>query len=195
MTRNQLRARSGRWRIGLAALLPAGMLLVGLIGANPASAAPSDTPPVPGVPNQGPITGLDGSCLDDWGQNVYPGAPVDAYPCNGTAAQQWTWVPWAQAIVLSDTYYLNPAYCLDVNDGSDQPGTKVQIWPCNLQKSQQWYQWPDGALDAEGLCLDIPSYKVTPVTATSPVQLQIWGCNGGGANQSWSSVWNLVAPT
>jgi hypothetical protein len=181
----QTRSGSRRWRLSLFGLVPIGALLGALITASPASA-------YPGQYFVGTLNGVNGSCLDDWGESIYPGAPLDAYAqCNNGPAQIWIYGLQGNTLELSQSDLNGDPYCLDVPGASLTPGTQVQLWPCNNSAAQQWVQLPGGALhypDANSnLCLDVPRYQVTPVGAKSPIPLEIWTCNGG-ANQNWSSL-------
>lgn len=118
---------------------------------------------------------MDGGkyCLDDYGQiKGAPGNPamVDAYPCNGSLAQQWS--KGGGLIKVN-------GQCLDVYRNGTSNGTKVDLFPCNGGPNQQWRLSGSEIIAAHAnKCLDIPSFQ-------PKVQLDIWNCNGG-SNQAWS---------
>jgi len=130
----------------------------------------------PGVGLTGPVTsGIAGKCLDDFNSSTNPGAEVDIWSCNGTAAQSWTWNLTGRTVTVN-------GLCLDVAGQHTTPGTPVDLWPCDGIANQQWTEGANGALVGvqSGLCLDDPGFSSTDGTA-----LEIWTCNGG-ANQNWS---------
>ena len=118
---------------------------------------------------------MDGGkyCLDDHGDALGRAgnpAEVDAYTCNGSAAQHWT--KGGGLIKLN-------GQCLDVYRGGKSNGTRVDLFPCNGSQNQQWRLSGSEIISApSGKCLDIPSFQPN-------VSLDIWSCNGG-SNQAWS---------
>lgn len=124
-------------------------------------------------PPSGPIAaGVAGKCVDDSNDSTTPGAHVQIWDCNGTAAQSWTPEP-------DGTLRVN-GLCMDVTNGGTGNGTPVQLWTCNGSGAQVW-QASDGALlnPASGRCLDDPG-----ASSTNGTQLQIYDCNGTSA-QRW----------
>ncbi|QMU69690.1 hypothetical protein GXP74_17025 [Streptacidiphilus sp. P02-A3a] len=126
------------------------------------------------TPTAGPITsGVNSSkCADDFTASTTPGAVVDIWDCNGSAAQQWTFT--------GGTLQAN-GLCLDITGAGTANGTLAELWTCNGGTNQQW-QADDGTLvnPATGKCLDDPGFNTTNGT-----QLDIWTCNGG-TNQEWN---------
>jgi Ricin-type beta-trefoil lectin domain len=185
--RERLRLRtSRRWRIVLAALLPAGALLAGVATAAPASADTWGYGLIASkiqFPNN-----LGAACLDDWDgtQNDYN--PVVAYPCSySDYAQNWAYDesngtihPVAQQGVEQP---LNS--CLDVYAGGGI-GNPVDLYPCNGTGAQVWYfRYSDshgGELvnPQSGDCLDITNAGGNlTYPGGSPESLEVWSCNGG----------------
>lgn len=122
----------------------------------------------------GPITGLDGKCVDVAGAATDNGTPVQLWDCNGTAAQQWT--------VGADGTIRALGKCLDVSGGSTADGAKVQLWDCNGSGAQNWQ--PTAARDITNVpadkCLD-----ATDHSSANSTRLQIWTCTGA-TNQKWT---------
>jgi Glycosyl hydrolase family 92/Ricin-type beta-trefoil lectin domain len=121
--------------------------------ASPAAAPPSysGTPtPFPAEPT-GPITSaLPGLCVDDAAGLTIDGTPIQAYACNGTAAQTWTVAPDGTLQVLGD--------CLDAGNGGTTPGTPVQLHSCDGAGAQQWAASAGGIVNPpSGLCLTDPA--------------------------------------
>ena len=94
------------------------------------------TPP---PPSGKAITGSGGLCLDVRSANTANGNPVQLWACNGTGAQQWTYVE-----AGSTLHALGK--CLDVAGGGTANGTKVQIWDCNSTGAQVFIHQADGTL-------------------------------------------------
>ncbi|MEU8789671.1 glycoside hydrolase family 3 C-terminal domain-containing protein [Streptomyces sp. NPDC048643] len=122
----------------------------------------------------GPIVSglLSSLCLDDKAADTTDGNPITLYPCNGSAAQEWT--------VSGDTLQVL-GKCLDVAAAGTANKTLVQLYACNGTGAQVWQARPDGTLrnPASGRCLDVPAASTTPGT-----RLQIFDCNATGA-QKW----------
>ncbi|MCC9309460.1 lectin [Kitasatospora sp. RB6PN24] len=135
---------------------------------------PKDAPPSfdvgPAKPVSGPITGLDGKCLD---VDHSTGPAVQLWDCNGTDAQQWT--------MAGDGTLRAVGKCLDVDHSGTAAGTAVQAWTCNGTGAQQWWPRSDGSLynPPSGRCLDDPQSRTDSGTT-----VQLWDCNGTGA-QRW----------
>jgi len=123
----------------------------------------------------GPVTGYDGLCLDDRSASTANFNPIQVYSCNGTAAQQWTYVSSSNSLQVLGK-------CLDVNAGGTADGTTADLYDCNGTGAQVWIPQSDGALynPQSGKCLDDTDWSTTPGT-----QVQIWDCSAG-ANQAWN---------
>ena len=76
-----------------------------------------------------PITNANGLCLDVRSSSTANGNPVQIYTCNGTAAQQWTYVEAGSTLHVLGK-------CLDITGGGTANGTKVQLWDCNNTGAQ-----------------------------------------------------------
>ncbi|MDH6143711.1 hypothetical protein P3T35_005746 [Kitasatospora sp. GP30] len=122
----------------------------------------------------GPVVGYGGLCLDDRNGSTADYNPVQVYTCNGTPAQQWTFVQ-------AGTTLHALGKCLDINGGGTANGTTVDLYTCNNTAAQVWIPQSDGALynPQSNRCLDDTGWSTTPGT-----QVQIWDCTGS-ANQQW----------
>ncbi|QUQ65002.1 ricin-type beta-trefoil lectin domain protein [Kutzneria sp. CA-103260] len=125
-------------------------------------------------PGGGAVTGYQGLCLDDRSASTANGNPIQIYTCNGTTAQQWTFVQAGTTLHVLGK-------CLDITSGGTANGTLVQLYDCNNTGAQVWIPQSNGTLynPQSNKCLDDPAYSTTPGT-----QLQIWDC-AGTANQVW----------
>ncbi len=120
------------------------------------------------------ITGIGGLCLDDRSGSTANFNPIQVYTCNGSTAQQWTFVQSGSTLHVLGK-------CLDVNAAGTANGTLVDLYDCNSTGSQVWIPQSNGSLlnPQSNKCLDDPNSSTTPGT-----QLQIWDCTGG-PNQVW----------
>jgi hypothetical protein len=123
----------------------------------------------------GPVTGYDGLCLDDRSASTANFNPIQVYTCNGTPAQQWTFVQAGTTLHVLGK-------CLDIDGGGTADGTTVDLYDCNNTAAQVWIPQSDGALynPQSNKCLDDTGWSTTPGT-----QVQIWDCSGG-ANHVWT---------
>jgi hypothetical protein len=131
------------------------------------------TPPPPPPSGHG-LVNSNGLCLDVRSSGTGNGTPVQVYTCNGTGAQQWTYVQ-----AGSTLHALGK--CLDIAAGGTANGTKAQLWDCNNTGAQVFIHQGNNSYynPQANKCLDDPGGSTTPGT-----QVQIWDCNGGGA-QTW----------
>ncbi|MGK4578893.1 ricin-type beta-trefoil lectin domain protein [Kitasatospora sp. HPMI-4] len=122
----------------------------------------------------GPVVGYGGLCLDDRSGSTADYNPVQVYTCNGTPAQQWTFVQ-------AGTTLHALGKCLDINGGGTANGTTVDLYTCNNTAAQVWIPQSNGSLynPQSNKCLDDTGWSTTPGT-----QVEIWDCTGG-ANQQW----------
>jgi Ricin-type beta-trefoil lectin domain/Glycosyl hydrolases family 16 len=132
------------------------------------------TPPPPPPPGGGAITGYAGLCLDDRGGSTANFNPVQVYGCNGTPAQQWTFVQAGTTLHVLGK-------CLDINGGGTANGTLVDVYDCNNTAAQVWIPQSNGSLynPQSNKCLDDTGWSTSWGT-----QVEIWDCTGG-ANQQW----------
>jgi Ricin-type beta-trefoil lectin domain/Glycosyl hydrolases family 16 len=128
------------------------------------------TPP----PSGKALVNTNGLCLDVRSSNTANGTPVQIYTCNGTGAQQWTYVE-----AGSTLHALGK--CLDIPGGGTTNGLKLQLWDCNTTAAQVFIHQSNNSYynPQSNKCLDDPSASTTPGT-----QVQIWDCNGTSA-QTW----------
>jgi RHS repeat-associated protein len=116
-------------------------------------------------------------CLDDYHSLTSAGNVIDISTCNGTGAQKWTPNPNGTLEVLGN--------CLDASGNGTAAGTLAVLEPCSSSTAGEiWHAGAHGSWvnPNSGMCLDDPSS-----TTTSGTQLQIWWCNGTGA-QDWASI-------
>ncbi|MER5638893.1 ricin-type beta-trefoil lectin domain protein [Kitasatospora sp. NPDC002227] len=127
-----------------------------------------------GTGGGGPVVGYGGLCLDDRSASTADFNPVQVYTCNGTPAQQWTFVQAGTTLHVLGK-------CLDVNGGGTANGTTVDLYTCNNTGAQVWIPQGNGSLynPQSNKCLDDTGWSTTPGT-----QAEIWDCTGG-ANQQW----------
>ena len=121
----------------------------------------------------GPITGIDGKCVDVAAGASADGTQIQLYGCNGTAAQQWT--------VGTDGTLRALGKCLDISGGGTADGTKIQLYGCNNTGAQKWAPQSDGTLKnpVSGKCMDAAG-----ASSADRTKLHLWTC-GSGANQKW----------
>ncbi|MGI5176645.1 ricin-type beta-trefoil lectin domain protein [Dactylosporangium sp. CA-152071] len=126
-------------------------------------------PPTSGKAVKGP----GGLCLDVRSSNSANGTPVQLWGCNGTGAQQWTYVEAGSTLRAFGK-------CLDIPGGSTANGAKLQIWDCNSTGAQVFIHRADNTYynPASNKCLDDPNGSTT-----QGIQMQIWDCNGSGAQK------------
>lgn len=123
--------------------------------------------------DSGPITDFSGLCLDDAGASTANGNPVEVYPCNSSAAQNWK-------VVEAGSTIRDFGKCLDIRGGGTANGTTVDLYACNSTGAQVFIPESNGTLynPQSNKCLDVPNW------ATSAIHLDIWTCTGSG-NQVW----------
>jgi len=144
----------------LGVLFPSAAVMYGLLPANAATA--------------GPITGLDGKCVDVAAASTANGTKVQLYDCNGTGAQIWS-------VGNSDSSVRALGKCLDVTAASTSNGAMIQLYDCNGTGAQKWVA-SNGTLvnTGSGKCLDVPNQS-----SANGNQLQIWTCTAA-ASQKWT---------
>jgi hypothetical protein len=85
----------------------------------------------------------------------------------------------ADAAVTGNTIAGPGGKCVDVSgDDTGVNGTAVQLWDCQSAAADQHWTWSGTALTTIGRCLDVTSGG----TANASL-LQLWECNGTGAQQ------------
>ncbi|BEL05183.1 hypothetical protein Q0Z83_033740 [Actinoplanes sichuanensis] len=132
----------------------------------------------------GPVNsiGAAGKCMDVPGSNSTDGTKIQLYTCNGTAAQNWTFVPTDASTTLNSTFYVKAfGKCLTPYGGSGNSGTQLTLWTCNNHESQKWFADAGGLTNSLGwsTCLDNPGNSKTNGTI-----LQLYTCNASAA-QMW----------
>ncbi|MFF5567115.1 ricin-type beta-trefoil lectin domain protein [Streptomyces sp. NPDC012623] len=140
------------------------------VDGEPAAAEPA---PEEAAPVEGPLTGLNDTCVHVANSDPQDGSALQMWTCNGTDAQRWDLTDEGQLRALGK--------CMDVEWSGTENGTPVRLWECNASDAQKWEPQPDGTLrnTGSGRCLDIPSGNTENGTA-----LVLWDCLGND-NQVW----------
>jgi beta-glucanase (GH16 family) len=122
----------------------------------------------------GPIVGYGGLCVDDRSSGLADFNPIQVYPCDGTAAQQWLVGAGSTLRVLGK--------CMDVYHSGTASGTPVNLYDCNGSGAQAFRPQANGSLynPESGKCLEDPGSSTRPGT-----QLEIGTCTGQ-ASQRWA---------
>jgi hypothetical protein len=123
-------------------------------------------------------SGVAGYCLNDHHDATAANTAVEAWSCNGTAAQNW--------VVRSGTITHNKSYCLSVQNNGTSAGDLVVSERCNGGSGQVWVSAIGGYENpSTALCLDVPNGK--PDT-----QLVVAACtNLTQAPEIWQpSIWS-----
>jgi hypothetical protein len=119
-------------------------------------------------PVTGPVTlGLPGLCLDNAGPGAASGAGIQVASCNGSASQQWTYLPdrvpdGAGALTIGGK-------CLDIGQAGTAQASDLRLRPCTGRANQDWTPQDYGqnlVNPASGDCLDDPGSSTadgTPV--------------------------------
>ena len=123
---------------------------------------------------------LGGKCLDDRTNSTTNGNKVQIYTCNGTAAQNWEYLPdgnpgGAGTVTIHGK-------CLDVKGGGTANETLVDLYSCDGAAGQQWLiTGSSGQLynPVSGKCLADPGG-----TTINGTQVWIYNCTNK-ANQAW----------
>ena len=148
---------------------------------SPSSAGITLTPFGAGGPTTPPPTGsavslissLNSKCIDVPSSNFSDGVVLQAWVCNGTNAQKWTF---SGGALTSQN-----GKCMDVAAGSTANGAVVQLYTCNGTGAQQF------VLSAAGDLVNVQANKCVDIkdnNAADGAKLQIWDC-AGTANQKW----------
>ncbi|GEL96111.1 endo-1,3-beta-glucanase [Cellulomonas composti] len=126
-----------------------------------------------GTPTGGKaVTNANGPCLDNNAAATGNGNRIQIWGCNGTVAQQWTYVEAGSTLRVQGK-------CLDIPGGGTANGLKLQLWDCNSTGAQVFIRQNGGYYNPQSnKCLDVPSGSTAAGT-----QVQIWDCNGTRAQQ------------
>jgi len=142
-------------------------------------------PPPPIDPNRwySVVNVNSGSCVDDAAFGTQNGATLQQWACNnyGQPNQNWQFKP------TSDGYYKvivqqAPTLAWDVANWGTANGSPIQLWSYGGGANQQWMPVAVGGGAykfvgrSSGKCLDVPG-----ASKNNGVQLQLWDCNGTGA--------------
>jgi Beta-1,3-glucanase/Ricin-type beta-trefoil lectin domain len=136
----------------------------------PFGAGGTTPPPTTGAVSL--ISDWNGKCIDVPSGSFVDRAPLQAWTCNNSNAQKWTF---ANGAVQAG------GKCMDVADGSTASGAVVQLYTCNNTGAQQFVL--SGAGDLVNVqankCVDIKDWN-----GNDGARLQLWDC-AGTANQKW----------
>jgi subtilisin family serine protease len=102
----------------------------------------------------GPIPGLNGLCLDDYGSRTTSGVPVQMSICGNWGSQQW--------FVRADNRLVTTGMCMAASGGGTSAGTAIVLESCGTAGSEVWQPQPDGTLrnPVSGLCLTVLDWEV-----------------------------------
>ena len=128
------------------------------------------------------VSQTSSKCLDAAGWGTNDGTPAIQWVCGSQQNNQ----EWQLQSTDSGYYTIvnrnAPNEVLDVTGMGTAPGTKVELWQNLNGSNQQWMPVPLGNGSYKlvgrqsGLCLDVPGSSTENGT-----NLQIWNCNGTGA--------------
>lgn len=109
--------------------------------------------PAPTSGPAGPVrSALAGKCLNDVGNQSASGTQAEVWPCNGGAAQHWTYV--------QDGTLRIHGRCLTAPGSSPVSGTKTELEACTGAPRQQWQPAYPRAIS--------PSLAASPTTLINP---------------------------
>ncbi len=119
----------------------------------------------------GPIPGLNGLCLDDYGSSTTSGVPVQMSICGNWGSQQW--------FVRADNRLVTTGMCMAASGGGISAGTAIVLERCGTADSEVWQPQPDGTLrnPASGLCLTALDWEVNSQLALATCAAkptQVW---------------------
>ena len=141
-------------------------------------------------PTQGPISSTtwysvinkaSGKCVDAKAAGTGDGTVIQQYTCNGTAAQQYQFVPTSGGYLRINNHG-NSAEVLDVTNVSTADNAPIQTWTYGGGNNQQWQAVAESGgyyhfvNRNSGKCLDTPG-----ASTADGVQLVQYTCNGTGA--------------
>ncbi|MDC0711556.1 ricin-type beta-trefoil lectin domain protein [Stigmatella sp. ncwal1] len=118
------------------------------------------------------VSRFNGRCIDVPNASFSDGIQLQMWDCNGTAAQQWTFV--------GNTVQIG-GKCLDVSGGATANGTAIQLWTCNGTAAQTF------TLSGAGDLVSYLANKCVDISEGNPnlgAKLHLWECVGA-ANQKW----------
>jgi uncharacterized protein with LGFP repeats len=118
---------------------------------------------------------FNNKCVDLPNADTTNGNRLQLWDCNGTEAQQWTFM--SDGTVRSN---VNTNKCIDLPGWNTADGTPIQIYDCNGGSNQQWTAINNTIQGFGGECIDDPGAVTTDGT-----KLQYWSCNGW-VNQDFS---------
>jgi hypothetical protein len=167
--------RSTLSRAVIATLLTTGLLYFGGLSNPSAVRAATIT---------GPIVGIGGKCLDNYGGVQANGNPIVLWSCNGTSAQRWT-------LPGDGTIRTGGNYCLAVKGAGTVSTTPVWLYACDGGPAQRWTVRPDSTImnPNSGLCL---ADKGANTTDGNPIW--VYTCDAGPA-QRWRPPTSSVDPS
>lgn len=151
------------------------------LGGSTGPTTPPPSGPISSTTWYSAVNKTSGKCVDARSAGTTDGTAIQQYTCNGTAAQQFQFVP-AGGGYLRIANRGNSAEVLDVTDVSTADNAPIQTWTYGGGNNQQWQAVaePDGYYHFvnrnSGKCLDTPG-----ASTAGSVQLVQYACNGTGA--------------
>ncbi|MER7278706.1 ricin-type beta-trefoil lectin domain protein [Dactylosporangium sp. NPDC000244] len=117
-----------------------------------------------------------GRCADSPSGSTANGARLQLWDCNGSGAQGFRMGGGSPGAAFVN----GPGgSCVDVAaDDTGGNGAAVQLWGCQTFAADQHWSWDGTALRTLNRCLDATGNGTANATP-----LQLWDCNGGGAQQ------------
>lgn len=131
------------------------------------------------------------SCADVWSSTDANNATVDIYTCNGTTAQQWTFVPFSNTgtegfirVNMGGSTGGGQQRCLHAKNNATADGTDVVLYQCNVNTAgMKWVIQTNGSIKnvQSGRCLQPQNASTTNATI-----LEIVTCNSSVSAQNWN---------
>jgi hypothetical protein len=115
-------------------------------------------------------------CLTDAGNSARDGTRIDLWPCDGKAAQQWTYTP--DASPEGAGKLIIHGKCLTIAGNGEANGSKAELLACNGSGRQEWSLQDSPvtlANPASGRCLDDPADLLGKATPNG-TQADIFDC-------------------
>ena len=106
------------------------------------------------------VNNNSGMCLDLPGDNLFAGAHLQQWPCNGTEAQDWLWTNVDTYDTLAPYTYANItsnfSYLMEISSSDKSDGGQVDVWTNDFTVTQTWCPGTAciGAGTTTNLCVD-----------------------------------------
>ena len=119
-----------------------------------------------------------GVCVDT-GSGSSPGEVVQAWQCNGSNAQSWTYNS-------ANNTLMNKGLCLDVPGSNFANGQNVQLWSCNGTGAQQWLYQQGMFIAVGSMNQNVNAYNhalcLNAGSLANGRRLSLWDCWWGDPN-------------